>query len=46
VQRDWAYEKRREMNEAVLDWLAARYELTIEDGALSRPASAHGERRP
>lgn len=46
VQRDWAYEKRREMNEAVLERLAARYELTIEGGALSRPASAHGEGRP
>ena len=46
VQRDWAYEKRREMNEAVLEQLAARYELAIEGGALSRPASAHGEGRP
>jgi hypothetical protein len=46
VQRDWAYEKRREMNEAVLEQLATRYELTIEGAALSQPVLAGEEERP
>ena len=39
VRHDWSYEQRRLANETVFERLAARYELTIEDGALSRSAA-------
>jgi parvulin-like peptidyl-prolyl isomerase len=39
VRHDWSYEQRRQANEAVFERLAARYELTIEDGALSQSAA-------
>jgi peptidyl-prolyl cis-trans isomerase C len=43
VRHDWAYEQRRRANEAVFTQLLARYELTIEDEGLSRPAGSGGE---
>jgi peptidyl-prolyl cis-trans isomerase C len=43
VRHDWSYEQRRLANEAVFERLAARYELTIEDGALSQSAAVTSE---
>lgn len=50
VRRDWAYEQRRQANDEVFERLAARYGLTIEDGAPRQSAAvtlgADAEGRP
>ena len=50
VRDDWSREQRRQANEAVFERLAARYELTIEDGAPSQSAAvtlgADAEKQP